>query len=159
MARQPYPLQALRELRERRAEASAEALARQVARSATFAAALGEHERVRREHAERLTLVLEQERQRLAAGPVSGAELRRASDFEQAERAALAVTVAVEAQARAALAREQAEEQRLRAELGRAEAEAKLVRDHEASFYEKQVDAALRAEEEAALERWNALHR
>jgi hypothetical protein len=159
MARQPYPLQALRELRERRAEASAEALARQVARSATFAAALGERERARREHAERLALVLEQERHRLAAGPVSGAELRRASDFEQADRAALAVTVAAEAEARAALAREQAEEQRLCAELAQAEAEAKLVRDHEASFHEKQVDAALRAEEEAALERWNALHR
>jgi hypothetical protein len=159
MARQQYPLEALRKLRDERAEAQAQTLAKQIARSGAAQAALNERERQRREHARRTLEALRAERERLAAGAVSGADLLRSADFEAGARAQAQLLERAETEARETLAKERAEEQRLRDELSRREAEAKLTRNHQATFHQQHEDAALRAEEEAALEQWNARHR
>jgi hypothetical protein len=159
MARQQYPLEALRKLRDERAESQAHTLAEQVARASVAQAALRERERLRREHAQRTLQTLREERERLAAGAMSGADLQRSAEFEAAARAQAALLERAESDARDALARERAEEQKLRDELSRREAEAKLTRNHEATFHQQNETAAQRAEEETALEQWNARHR
>lgn len=159
MARQQYPLEALRKLRDERAEAQAQALAQQVARSSAAQAVLVERERARREHARVTAETLSTERERLARGGVSGADLLRASEFETAARAQAAGLERAESEARQLLAQQRAEEQKLREELGQREAEAKLARNHEANFHEQNASVALQAEEEAALEQWNARRR
>jgi hypothetical protein len=159
MARQQYPLEALRKLRDERADAQAQALAKQVARCAAAQAVLLEREQLRREHALRTAETLRVERERIAAGQVLAAELQRGSDFEASARAQARALERSEAEARELLAQQRAEEQKLRAELGRCEAEAKLARNHEANFHEQRASAVLRAEEEASLERWNARRR
>lgn len=159
MARQQYPLEALRKLRDERAEAQAQTLARQIARAGAAQAALNERERQRREHAQRTLEALGAERERLAAGAVSGADLLRSAEFEAGARAQAQLLERAEAEARDALAKERAEEQRLRDDLSRREAEAKLTRNHQATFHQQHENAALRAEEESALEQWNARRR
>jgi hypothetical protein len=159
MPRQQYPLEALRKLRDEHAEAQAQGLAKQVARAATAQALLLERERLRREHARSTAEALRSERERLDAGGLSGADLQRASDFEAAARAKSRALESSEVEARELLAQERAQEQKLREELGRREAEAKLARNHEANFHERNASATLRAEEEAALEQWNARRR
>ncbi len=159
MARQQYPLEALRKLRDERAEAELQELARQVARSASAEATLRERERARREHAERTADSLRVERQRLAGGGVRGADLLRVADFQVAARVQAELLERAEAAARQELASERALEQKLREQQATREAEAKLVRNHEANFHEHQTDLAQKAEEEAALEQWNARHR
>ena len=159
MARSQYPLEALRKLRDERAEAQAHELAQQVARSASAEATLRARELARREHAERTADSLRVERQRLAAGGVSGADLLRVADFEVAARVQAELLERAEAEARQALANERAVEQKLRAQQATREAEAKLVRNHEANFHEHEAQLAQKAEEEAALEQWNARHR
>jgi hypothetical protein len=159
MARQQYPLEALRKLRDERAEAELQELARQVARSASAEGKLRERERARREHAERTADSVRVERQRLVAGGVSGAELLRVVDFEVAARVQAERLERAEAEARQALASERALEQKLREQQATREAEAKLVRNHEANFHEREAELAQKAEEEAALEQWNARHR
>jgi hypothetical protein len=47
----------------------------------------------------------------------------------------------------------------LREELSRHDADVKLVENHEAQFHAQRAAAALRVEEEAALEQWNARRR
>ena len=159
MARQQYPLEALRKLRDERAEARAQALARQIATSALAEGAVLERERLRREHAQRTAQTVQAERELLAAGQVSGADLLRSTEFESAARAQAHALARAEEEARSVLAKERAEEQKLREELARLEAEAKLTRNHEATFHEQNANAAQRAEEETALEQWNARHR
>jgi hypothetical protein len=159
MARQQYPLEALRKLRDERAEAQAQALAKQVARCTAAQAVALERERLRREHALVSAETLRAERERLAAGQLSGADLKRASDFEAAARAQARALEHSEAEARKLLAQERVEEQKLRDELGQREAEAKLARNHEANFHEQNASVTLRAEEEASLEQWNARRR
>jgi hypothetical protein len=159
MARQQYPLEALRKVRDERAEAQARTLARQMARTSAAQAAVSERERQRREHARRTLETLETERARLAAGSASGADLSRVADFEAGARAQAGLLERCEAEARELLAKERGEEEKLREELSRREAEAKLTRNHEATFHEHNENAALRSEEEAALEQWNARHR
>jgi len=159
MSRQQYPLEALRKLRDERAEAQAQALAQQVARSSAAQAVLDERERVRREHARVTAETLRAERERLAQGGASGADLLRVSEFETAARTQAAGLEHAESEARRLLAQQRVEEQKLREELGRREAEAKLARNHEANFHARNASAALHAEEEAALEQWNARRR
>jgi hypothetical protein len=159
MARQQYPLEALRKLRDERADAQARALAAQVARCAAAQAVVFEREQVRREHALSTAEMLRVERERLAAGQASAAELQRAGDFEARARTQARALERCEAEARELLAQQRAEEQKLREELGRREAEAQLARNHEANFHEQHESAVLRAEEEASLERWNAQRR
>jgi hypothetical protein len=159
MARQQYPLEALRKLRDERAEAQAQALARQVARTSAAQVALGERERQRREHARRTLETLEIERDRLAAGCVSGADLLRSADFAAAARAQAELFERAEAGARELLTKERGEESKLRDELSRREAEAQLTRNHEATFHQHNENVALRSEEETALEQWNARQR
>jgi hypothetical protein len=156
MARQTYPLEALRKLRDERAEALVQDLARQVARTQGAAATLAERERARREHAARTAETVRSEGQRLAEGGVNGADLLRVADFEQAARVQAGLLEGAEAEARQNLAQERAAEQKLRDEQAAREAEAKLVRNHEASFHERQADLLQKTEEEAALEQWNA---
>jgi hypothetical protein len=159
MARPSYPLEALRKVRDERADALAQELAAQVARSQAAEGKLRQREAARREHAERAKSELQREQQRLAAGGMSGAELLRVAEFEIAVRAQAALLERAEAEARQDLAQERAAEQKLRAEQAEREAEAKLVRNHEAGFHEHQVNLAQKAEEEAALEQWNARRR
>lgn len=159
MARQPYPLEALRKLRDERAEAELEALARQVARSVSAEAKLHERERARREHAARTAENVSAEQRRLAAGGVSGAELQRVADFAAATRVQAALLERAENEARQALANERALERKLREEQAQREAEAKLVRNHEVHFHEHAAELVEKADEEAALEQWNARHR
>ena len=159
MARAPYPLEALRKLRDDQTEAQAQALADQVARSAGAARALEQRAAARRAHAQQTRESLDQERARLLGGRVSGAELARASEFETAARAEQELLERAEAEARQALLEARAAEQQLREELARREADAKLVRNHETNFHEHRAEQAERAEEEAALEQWNARHR
>lgn len=156
MARQPYPLETLRKLRDERAEALVEALAVQVARSQRAEATLCERENARREHGARTAETVRFEQRRLAEGGVSGGELRRVAEFEVAAHAQAELLQKAEAEARRILAEERAAEQKLREEQAAREAEAKLVRNHEASFHERQAELAHKAEEEAALEQWNA---
>jgi hypothetical protein len=156
MARQQYPLEALRKLRDERAEAQALALAHQVARSSVAQTALAERERARREHAHSTAETLRAEGERLAQGGVSGADLLRAAEFEACARAQAGALESAEREARQRLGQQRAEEQKLREELGRREAEAQLARHHESDFHERNASTALRAEEEAALEQWNA---
>ncbi len=159
MARQQYPLEALRKLRDERAEALAQELAQQVARSASAEGKLRERERVRREHAERTAESVRTEQQRLAAGGASGAELQRVVEFAVAARVQAELLERAEAEARQALAEARALEQKLREQQATREAEAKLVRNHEADFHEQVAELAQKSEEEAALEQWNARHR
>jgi hypothetical protein len=159
MARPQYPLEALRKLRDERADALAQELAGQVARSLAAEGKLRQREAARREHAERATDAVRREQQRLAAGGASGADLLRVADFEVAVRAQAALLERAEAEARQVLAQERAQEQKLRDQQAEREAEAKLVRNHEAGFHELQASWAQKAEEEASLEQWNARHR
>jgi hypothetical protein len=159
MARQQYPLEVLRRLRDERAEAQAHSLAEQVARCSLARAAVDERQRVRREQAQRTRETLQAERERLAAGKLCGADLLRSAEFEAAAAVQAELLERAEADARLQLAQEQAEERKLRDELSRREAEAELTRNHAANFHEQNESAALRAEEEAALEQWNARHR
>jgi hypothetical protein len=156
MPRQPYPLEALRKLRGDRAQAQAVALAAQVARSTEADAKLREWERARREHEARSAEIVRAERERLAQGRVSGADLLRLTEFEDAARTQAGALERSEAGARQLLAEERAREQTLREELSRLEAEAKLVRNHEASFHERHAELQQKADEEAALEQWSA---
>jgi hypothetical protein len=159
MVRQQYPLEALRKLRDERAEAQAQALAMQVARCAAAEALVMKREQLRREHALTTAAMLRAERERLGAGLASAADVQRAGDFEVTARDQARALERSEAEARELLAQQRAEERRLREELGRREAEAKLSRNHEANFHEQRASATLRAEEEASLERWNARRR
>jgi hypothetical protein len=159
MARQTYPLEALRKLRDERAEAHAQGLAAQIARSQAAEAKLRERERVRREHAERTAESVRIERQRLVDGGASGADLLRVSEFDKAARAQAELLERAEGEARQALARETVEEEKLRQQLSEREAEAKLVRNHEAGFHEYHADLVQKSDEEAALEQWNARRR
>jgi len=156
MARQTYPLETLRKLRDEKAEALLQALAEQVARTHSAEATCAERERVRREQAACTAEAMRAEQQRLAEGGVSGVDLLRIADFEVAARAQAQLLERAEAEARQVVARERATEQKLREEQAAREAEAKLVRNHEASFHERQGELAQKAEEEAALEQWNA---
>jgi hypothetical protein len=159
MARPQYPLEALRKLRDERADALAQELAGQVARSLAAESKLRQREAARREHAERAIDAVRSEQQRLAAGSLSGADLLRVADFEVAVRAQAALLERAEAEARQALAEERVQEQKLRDQQAEREAEAKLVRNHEAGFHELQANLAQKAEEEASLEQWNARRR
>jgi hypothetical protein len=159
MTRQTYPLETLRKLRDERAEVEARGLAAQIAVSQAAEAKLRQRERARREHAERTAESVRVERQRLADGGAHGADLLRVADFEKAARAQAQLLEQAEGEARQALAQAKAEEEKLRQQLSEREAEAKLVRNHEASFHERQADLAQKADEEAALEQWNARRR
>ena len=156
MPRQPYPLEALRKLRSERAEAQARSLAAQIARSADADARLRERERERREHEVRTAETVHEERQRLGPSQVSGADLLRLVEFEDAARVQAGALARAEASARKLLAEERAREGELREELGRLEAQAALVRDHETSFHDQHAARQQRADEEAALEQWSA---
>jgi hypothetical protein len=159
MARPSYPLEALRRLRDERAETLAQRLAEQVARSQAAEAKVRQGEAARRQHAERAAEAVRGEQERLATGGASGADVQRIADFEVATRAQAGLLQRAEAEARQFLAQERAAEQKLRDEQSVREAEAKLVRNHEAGFHEHQVSLAQKAEEEAALEQWNARRR
>lgn len=156
MARPEYPLEALRKLRDERVQAQAQALAAQLVRSEDAEQRLRLRERARRELAERAAAGLLDERARLDAGAASGADLSRLNEFDAAMRAQAALLERAEAEARQALAECRAQEQALRQKLSDLEAEAEVVRQHEAGFRQRQADAAQKAEEEAALEQWNA---
>jgi hypothetical protein len=159
MARLPYPLEALRKLRDDQAQTQAQALAAQVARSASAARVLEQRVAARRAHAEQTRETLALEQSRLLGGGVSGAELLRAAEFETAAHAQAALLERAEADARQALFDARAAEQELREGLARREADAKLVRNHETSFHERAAERTAGAEEEAALEQWNARRR
>jgi hypothetical protein len=156
MARQPYPLESLRKLREERSEAHAQRLAAQIARSAAAQVKLTAREQARRDHESAAALAVEAERGRLEQGGASGADLSRLSEFERAARAKTEALLESEASARQQLASERAEEQQLRAQLAKLEAEAELVRHHETSFHERHAELQEKADEEAALEQWSA---
>ena len=156
MARPEYPLEALRKLRDERAEAQVQSLAAQVARAEAAEQRLRERERARREQAEQAAETSRQERARLAAGQANGADLLRVNEFEAAVRAQAVLLERAEAEARQVLAQERTEEQKLRQKLAELEAEAEVVRKHEAGFRQQHADAVQKAEEEAALEQWNA---
>jgi hypothetical protein len=156
MSRQLYPLEALRKLRDERAEGQALSLAAQIARSNEAEAKLRARERARRDHETRSIETLRAERQRLAEGGSRGADLLRLAEFETAARAQAAVLEQTEESARQRLDEERTQEQNLREMLARLEAEAKLVRHHEASFHERHAERQEKAEEEAALEQWSA---
>jgi hypothetical protein len=159
MARPSYPLDALRKLRDERAEAQAHALAEQVARAQQAEVRLRQRQAARQAHSQRTLASLQPERERLAAGQLSGADLLRQTEFEAAARAQAALLERAERDAAEALGRERAEEQRLQQELARAEADAQLVRNHEATFHERVTERQQRADEESALEQWNARRR
>jgi hypothetical protein len=146
-------------LRDERAEAQAQGLAAQIARSQAADAKLRERQRARREHAERTAESARLERQRLTDGGASGADLLRVTEFDEGARKQAELLERAEGEARQALARERAEEEKLRQQLSEREAEAKLVRNHEAGFHEHQADLAQKSDEEAALEQWNARRR
>jgi hypothetical protein len=156
MPRPSYPLDALRKLRDERAEAQAQSLAEQVARSQQAELCLQQRRAACQAHSQRTQASLQPERERLAAGKLSGADLQRQIEFQAAAREQAALLERAEREAAEALGRERAEEQRLRQELSRAEADAQLVRNHEATFHERVTEQRQRAEEEAALEQWNA---
>lgn len=156
MARPEYPLEALRQLRDERVEAQKRALAGQVARCQAAEAQVRERERARREYTQRVADSLRDEGARLAAGEVSGADLARLSDFEAAARAQAAGLERAELEARAVLTQERALQEAERQKLAELEADAELVRRHEADFRQQHVQAAEKADEEAALEQWNA---
>lgn len=156
MARPQYPLQALRQLRDERADAQAARLARQIARAEAAQAKVAEAERARREHDLRARATLAAERQRLASGRAAGADWLRLTEFEVALRAQAALFERAELALRETLQMERDAERRERAELSRLAAEATLVQAHEAEFHEQHAALTLKAEEEAALEQWNA---
>src|SRR5262245_39608487 len=99
MARHEYPLEALRKLRDERAEAQAHTLAKQLTRVAAAEAELRERERTRREHEAQTADALRDERARLASGTASGADLQRVADFEAGARARTAALGRSEAEA------------------------------------------------------------
>jgi hypothetical protein len=159
MTRPQYPLEALRKLRDDQADAQARALADQVARSTSAERLVEQRVAARRDHAQQTRASLAEERTRLLAGGASGAELLRAAEFETARRAQAELLERAEAEARQVLLRERVKERELREALARREADAQLVRNHESSFHERAVERAARAEEETALEQWNARRR
>jgi hypothetical protein len=159
MTRPQYPLEALRKLRDDQADAQARALADQVARCASAERLLEQRVAARRAHAQQIEASLAEERTRLLAGSVSGAELLRAAEFETAARTQAELFERAEAEAHQVLRQERAKEQELREALARREADAQLVRNHESSFHERAIERAARAEEETALEQWNARRR
>ncbi len=156
MAGPSYPLEALRKLRDERAEAQAHGLAAQVLRSQAAERTLNERTAARQAHAARTAESLDYEHERLVSGEASGQDLLRVAEFEQAARAQAALLERAEADARQALSRERVEEHRLREQLAAREAEAQLVRKHESKFHEQRAEVQQKAEEEAALEQWSA---
>ncbi|HKY36065.1 MAG TPA: hypothetical protein VJN18_09010 [Polyangiaceae bacterium] len=159
MARPPYPLEALRKLRDDQADAQTRALAEQVARSADAERLLHERAAARRAQAQETRDSLARVQARLLTSGASAAELRRVAEFETAMRAQAALLERAENEARKALGAARAAEEQLRQELARREADAQLVRNHETSFLERAAEQAARTEEEAALEQWNARRR
>jgi len=159
MAGPRYPLEALRKLRDERADAQVHAVAGQIVRCRAVERALAEATAARRAHAEQTRRSLELEQERLLADRSSGADLARAAEFEAAARAQAELLERAEARAAQALLEARAEEHRLREELTRREADAQLVRNHETSFHGRAADQLERAEEEAALEQWNGRRR
>jgi hypothetical protein len=156
MSRPLYPLEALRKLRDDRAEAQAQSLAAQIACSGRAEAALREREHARREQEARTAETLRAEHERLARAGGSGSDLLRLAEFEAGARVQSAALAQSEAAARQRLAEERLQEQKLREELSRLEAEAQLVRNHETSFHERHAELQEKADEEAALEQWSA---
>lgn len=156
MPRQPYPLEALRQLRDERAQQRAQQLAAQIARSEAAQAKLIQRQRARRDHESATVAAVKAERDRLELMGASGADLLRLSEFERGARAQAQLLVNGETEARQQLTAERDEEQKLRAQLAQLEAEAKLVRNHEASFHEHHAELQEKADEEAALEQWSA---
>ena len=156
MARPHYPLEALRKLRSERAEAQALRLAQQIGRAEAAQTRLHEAERARREHEARTRSTLESERQRVLGSGASGADLLRIAEFETASRTQAQLLGRAEQALREQLQAEREAERRERAELSRLEAEAKLVHSHATQFHEHQAELTLKAEEETALEQWNA---
>jgi hypothetical protein len=159
MVRPPYPLEALRKLRDDQADAQARALAEQVARSADAERLLQQRTAARRAHAEQTRQSLAQEQARLLAAGATGADLGRTAEFETAMRAQAQLLERAENEASKLLGEARAAEEQLRGELARREADAKLVRNHETSFLERAAGQAAQSEEEAALEQWNARRR
>jgi len=156
MTRQPYPLESLLKLRDDRVQAHAQSLATQLARGQAAETTLRGREQARREHARAVAEIVALERERLARGELSGADLLRSAEFQRGARVQAEILQRTEQEARAALASEREKERLLREQLARSEADAKLVKNHAGDFREKQADQALRSEEEAALEQWNA---
>lgn len=156
MPRQPYPLEALRQLRDERAEQQAQRLAAQIARSQAARTKLAQRQRARCDHESATEATLKVERERLEQAGASGADLSRLSEFERATRAQAERLLESETEARQALVAEHAEEQKLREQLAEREAEAKLLRDHQANFHEHHAELQEKADEEAALEQWSA---
>lgn len=159
MARQPYPLEALRKLKDERTDEQARLLSAQVAQTQAAVAKLRERESARAEHAARLREVAQQEQERLARGEVSGGDLQRSVDFQQAGRVQQELLSRAVSEAQNALEHARELEQKLREELASREAEAKLVRNHEAGFHARQEARTQKADEEAALDQWNAKRR
>jgi hypothetical protein len=159
MARPGYPLNALRELRDERAQAEQQRLAQQVARTQQAIDQLKAREGARLEHAARIAGELDSENDRLWHAPVSGVDLARLAEFRAAASAQAQLLEQAEARARQGLEEQRGEEQKVRAELARVEAEAKLVHEHEASFVARVEAAAARAEEEEMQDQWNARRR
>lgn len=155
MAGPRYPLETLRKLRDERAEAQAQALAAQIARSEAAETKLRERETARREHALRTAETERAEAGRLAEG-VSGADLQRWADFTAAAQFQAQALERLESEARRILVEERARERQLREELSSREAEAELVRRHEHGFHQHHAERQEKADEEAALEQWSA---
>lgn len=156
MVRQHYPLEALRKLRDERADEQARRLAEQVALCQQALTELLAREALVREHERRTAEILRVERERLDLAGATGSELARLVDFGVAASVQAERLRRFELEARQRLANERAAEDKLRRELTALEAEAELVRNHEADFQQRETEVAQKADEEAALEQWNA---
>jgi hypothetical protein len=156
MVRAKYPLEALRKLRDEQAETQAKALAAQLSRQRAAEAELQERQRARGEHEARAAEALRGEQDRLSRVGMSGAELARIAEFQRAVRVQAELLARDEAAALEAVTVEREKSDVLRASQALREAEAKLVRNHQASFDQAHHELQEKAEEEAALEQWNA---
>jgi hypothetical protein len=159
MPRRPYPLDALRRLRDQRTEEQALSLAQQLARSRSAEQVARERSAACRSHAAGVDACHEHERTELERGLLSGADLLRNVEFSVAAAAQAAQLRAAEAKAHSALEDERKRQAQAQRELARREADAKLVHQHARAFATAEAETAERADEEAALEQWNARQR
>jgi hypothetical protein len=153
-----YPLETVRELRQRRVVDQAESVAEQAAR-ALRARAVEARVRQAREAAERVfSETRAAEALHLERGAQRAGDLARSADWQQGAEAQVREVLRTEAQAAAIVQREVVAEVQARRELARLDAAAEVVEAHREGWHAERAEAREHAEEEAALEQWTAKH-
>ena len=154
MSRKKYPLEALRELRQKERDEQALRLGEQARQSARAESILRATERARQTEEQRKTTTLAAERSLLEQGELTAADLTAADRYRHASEGRSDALRARESRALDELRDAVQKESTARGELARKESEAKLMDRHRKDWQDAAARAGERAEEEAILDQW-----